>query len=220
MSMSHTSAELDETVAGTSYCGAFVAAPEQYCARTVNLQSFSEVNRSACCSNSGWNGHVRFMCELCSQFSTCVHESCTAPSANDGTGTGCHLPPNQMPQPLAQRSCCSLPANSTVTQKLALQGGGQCGAGSPAGGAGKAKCQARQLCGRERADRQQEHSCCRVHGGPRSNSRVSLRAPLPACYLPQAAWMVKWLFQATKSLRQGLCMLHLAPVSCSLSPGD
>ena len=45
MSMSHTSAVVDETAAGTSYCGAFVAAPEQYCARTVNLQSFSEVNR-------------------------------------------------------------------------------------------------------------------------------------------------------------------------------
>ena len=45
MSMSHTSADLDETAAGKSYCGAFVAAPEQYCARTVNLQSFSEVNR-------------------------------------------------------------------------------------------------------------------------------------------------------------------------------
>ena len=45
MSMSHTSADLDESAAGSSYCGAFVAAPEQYCARTVNLQSFSEVNR-------------------------------------------------------------------------------------------------------------------------------------------------------------------------------
>ena len=45
MSMSHTSADLDESAAGTSYCGAFVAAPEQYCARTVNLQFFSEVNR-------------------------------------------------------------------------------------------------------------------------------------------------------------------------------
>ncbi|CAK0780561.1 hypothetical protein CVIRNUC_005094 [Coccomyxa viridis] len=45
ISMSHTSADVDETAAGTSYCGAFVAAPEQYCARTVSLQSFSEVNR-------------------------------------------------------------------------------------------------------------------------------------------------------------------------------
>ena len=45
MSMSHTPADLDESAAGSSYCGAFVAAPEQYCARTVNLQSFSEVNR-------------------------------------------------------------------------------------------------------------------------------------------------------------------------------
>lgn len=45
MSMSHNSAALDDSSSGHSYCAAFVAAPEQYCARTVNLQSFSEVNR-------------------------------------------------------------------------------------------------------------------------------------------------------------------------------
>ena len=45
MSMSHSAVALDDSSPGTSYCAAFVAAPEQYCARTVNLQSFSEVNR-------------------------------------------------------------------------------------------------------------------------------------------------------------------------------
>lgn len=45
MSMSHSSVALDGSSPGTSRCEAFVAAPEQYCARTVNLQSFSEVNR-------------------------------------------------------------------------------------------------------------------------------------------------------------------------------
>ena len=42
MSMSHSSAAQDESMPGASYCAAFVAAPEQYCARTANLQSFSE----------------------------------------------------------------------------------------------------------------------------------------------------------------------------------
>ena len=45
MSMSHSAAAPDNSSPGTSYCAAFVAAPEQYGARTVNLQSFSEVNR-------------------------------------------------------------------------------------------------------------------------------------------------------------------------------